>query len=89
MTLPETPPRPEPVPVFPCRWHAGAMIIGGVITTAVGLVIFLAYYVAGNDLPILRDLNPLISGIVIPMVFLIPGGLLILLGFLLCPSNRK
>lgn len=65
------------------------MIIGGFITAAVGLVMFLAYYVAGNDIPILRDLNPLIGGIVIPMVFLIPGGLLILLGFLLRPSDRK
>ena len=65
------------------------MIIGGVITAAVGLVFFLLYYLFGGDLPVISALPPLVPGVIVPLVFLMAGGLLVLLGFLLRPSPRK
>lgn len=65
------------------------MIIGGVISGAVGLLVFLIYYMFGNEVPVMNALPPLVPGLIIPLVFLMAGGLLILLGFLLRPSPRK
>jgi hypothetical protein len=69
--------------------HDGSVIIGGVITAAVGLLFFLAYYLVGPDLPVISALPPVVSGVIIPLVLLMAGGLLVLLGFLLRPSSRR
>jgi hypothetical protein len=41
------------------------VIIGGVITAAVGLLFFLAYYLVGPDLPVISALPPVVSGVLV------------------------
>lgn len=61
----------NPVKIGSARWVAPLMVALFVI----GLIYIVAFYIAGNDIPVMRDLNPLVN-VIIGFTF-ITGGFIV------------